>query len=297
MQSFRSYMTPIQAATNIPLIMDVTGDPFTKSNSKIYERHFPLHSIFLYCNGYLGQNQLATKGQYKTSKITNNYNSLVSSSIIEASSVTHVDEDIDDMAMVAGGAKTKLRSAFVFSPTSSSAGVISEKEISSNLASKSSFANSQQTLGFERQFYTDLKTENVELTAEQQATNSIKLSHISVELPDFNIKSYNGKRGGLSKSIHYIDNEDLCLSNNGTTYYSSQYPQPVDLHARGVEKLNSIRVKLCDPNGLQATKLIHPTNIVCRINTERRLYNHPNALNLNDDIKLAVLDSLNQPHK
>jgi hypothetical protein len=119
------------------------------------------------------------------------------------------------------------------------------------------------TIGMHRAIY------HANIAAGQAARSTLSIDFdidepsLTVELPDFNIKSYNGATGDIIKAVSVVPKERLSEGKSfGTLHYAQQFPLPIDLNLSHEQNINQIRVRVRDSQGVEVKGLRSPTNLV-----------------------------------
>lgn len=120
------------------------------------------------------------------------------------------------------------------------------------------------TLGMENVFYFPSKVDvdrNITSTNEPEGSNLIAPGML-VELPDFNIQSYNGETGDVMKTISVVPKEDPESGENTKIItYESKYPIKIKCNLPTTQTINNIRVRVREENGKFAQFLATPTQL------------------------------------
>ena len=88
--------------------------------------------------------------------------------------------------------------------------------------------------------------------------------NLYIELPDFNIQSFNGFRGDIGRCIGMIPKEELSMSSAdlGALSYSSAYQRPIDLGLSTDQTFYQIRARIRNARGEIETDLDRQTSLI-----------------------------------
>ena len=88
--------------------------------------------------------------------------------------------------------------------------------------------------------------------------------NLYIELPDFNIQSFNGFRGDIGRCIGMIPKEELSKSSAdlGALSYSSTYQRPIDLGLSTDQTFYQIRVRIRNARGEIETDLDRQSSLI-----------------------------------
>lgn len=167
----------------------------------------------------------------------------------------------------------------------------------SNRSENPNTANINFILGYETAytFQSGKETNAVSTADTRNPETSLLEPSLHLELPDFNIKSFNGESGDTGRAVAVIPKEQWTTdSKTGTLQYVAPYPIPIDLRIPNYQVINEINARLRMPSGELANDLINPTEICLRLtetyeSTQQRVMN--NAINRMNSINSNVQDS------
>ena len=120
------------------------------------------------------------------------------------------------------------------------------------------------TLGMENVFFYPSKQDterNLVSTNAPEGSNLVAPGML-VELPDFNIQSYNGETGDVMKTISVVPKEDPESGEDTKLItYESKYPIKIKCNMPSTQSINNIRVRVREENGKFAQFLATPTQL------------------------------------
>jgi len=132
-------------------------------------------------------------------------------------------------------------------------------------------ANMNLILGLDRIYFQKANQVSTKTyTSSNAILEDIENPGLLVELPDFNIKAYNGETGDIMKTISVVPKEELTTGQQaGMLNYAAQYPLPIALNMAHNQVINNIRVRVRNTDGTLATTLLSPTELVVYIGEEK----------------------------
>ena len=126
-----------------------------------------------------------------------------------------------------------------------------------------------ELLGLDRVYYYATPAAGQTLTSSNDINYDIEEPSLIVELPDFNIKSYNGSTGDIVKAISLVPREELATNDNyGTLHYAQEFALPISLNLETDQIIYQIRVRLRDSEGKVETTLKAPTQLILYLNND-----------------------------
>mgnify|MGYP003650075371 FL=1 len=123
--------------------------------------------------------------------------------------------------------------------------------------------NAGSVLGMEAVYFFPNTTSGGPIQSTRVINYDIQEPSLMVELPDFNIKCWNGTTGDIVKAISMVPKEEMASSGTiGTLHYTPQYPVPISLNLESDQTFNQIRVRLRDSEGKLETTMLSPTQLI-----------------------------------
>lgn len=164
----------------------------------------------------------------------------------------------------------KPLSYFQFGPVSDADFVVGGGTIPDNQRPAQNVASCADILGMDNVFYEGQNISTTKsYTSSREPDENIRAPGLLVELPDFNIKSYNGETGDVMKTISVVPKEDPDAGETqGTITYSMRYPIPIHLNMPTTQNINVIRCRIRNEDGTFAQFLQSPTQITLLLDEE-----------------------------
>lgn len=130
-------------------------------------------------------------------------------------------------------------------------------------------ATADSLLGYNAGYFFATPAAGITLTSDNQINFDIEEPSLIVELPDFNIKSYNGSTGDIIKAISLVPREELATNDTqGTLHYAQQFSVPISLNVESDQTIYQLRARLRDSEGRLETSLRAPTQIIMYLNND-----------------------------
>ena len=285
-------------------LLQTSDDNNEKFDSSVRERLYPYcPTAFVSRGNKFDNGRFQLGGIFDDTRITN-VPGLIGST--NSAGVEHLEAEdnlvIEDDQVSLGATPQQLSAMFKF-------GIVDQADIHdgppsgaganeiSNRSEVPNTANINFITGFETAytFQSGQETNSVSTADTRMPETSLLEPSLHLELPDFNIKSYNGESGDTGRAVAVIPKEQWTTdSKTGTLQYVAPYPIPIDLRIPNYQVINEINARLRQPSGELANDLINPTEICLRLtetyeSTQQRVMN--NAINRMNSINSNLQDN------
>tara|TARA_R110000737_G_scaffold7946_2_gene23066 strand:+ start:1838 stop:4132 length:2295 start_codon:yes stop_codon:yes gene_type:complete len=122
--------------------------------------------------------------------------------------------------------------------------------------------NINYVIGFDRYYIFAAGNASNSVTSSSEPITTIREPTLSVELPDFNIKGFNGNTGDNMKVIAVVPKEELQTNEKtGTLHYYPAFPVFIDLNLPQEQIYYDLNAILRLPSGRVANDLLNPTEM------------------------------------
>ncbi len=284
----------------VNIITTVSGQSFV---STIKESHYPLIPIVMASGGANGdKTQLQVNGHFDSisQSVTSSDNAYIEDNIfhdddqevnfatnpkndnLEGTGITNISafkSEIDKgnfSAVKILGAELKQASLFLFGkidinndfeaqngtiPNVFNTSNAGQNRITANNAGDS---NMDTVLGMVEYVSTARALDPPTIVSTSELIFEILNPNLYIELPDFNIQSFNGFRGDIGRCIGMIPKEELSESSAdlGALSYSSAYQRPIDLGLSTDQTFYQIRARIRNARGEIETDLDRQSSLV-----------------------------------